>query len=245
MITYDEKQNKLLNNISEFFMNYVSRRDLTPYFDINVSNDLANDYSLFDKNYKVQSKSEDFAGMTILPERVDGKIQILISNNYCTPDYILHELGHMYDFVLFSEKFYDGGFSKVKNNKYYQTLIYWSEFHVKQIDIPYTHLLLDLFNKTPEDKILNDFISQIKTFNYPEYCKKFYNKKEPQIRDYMWFFGELVVCNLYDNKNTYSIPSYIVNKYGVSLEVFYQEVSKYLSFEDFVNNIENFHHLFS
>lgn len=187
MILQDKKQGAILNNICFFFMNYVSKQNLTPYFNINISDDIARDYSLFDKEYNIQSKKEGFAGLTILPNYSNEKIQVLISSDNFTPDVVLHELCHMYDYVLFSRSFCHNDLSSVKINKYYQSLVYWSEFHVKQIDIPYTHLLLDLFNNTPDDNILIDFISQIKTFNYPEYCKKFYDKKEPQIRDYMWF----------------------------------------------------------
>lgn len=77
------------------------------------------------------------------------------------PDIILHELAHMYDFILFASYFCRNKLYKVKNHKYYQTFVYWSEFHVKQIDIPYAQLFLDICNNIPEEKLLSDFKSKI------------------------------------------------------------------------------------
>lgn len=243
MIIHNEEKESSIDKLSIFFMNYVAKCDLTPYFNINISNNIVEDYTLFDNTYK-PSINKNYAGLTILPHKHKGKIQILISEKYCTPDIVLHELTHMYDFVLFSYYFCKGNLYKVRKHKYYQTLIYWSEFHVKQVDIPYLHLLLDICGNIPKEKWLLDFKKQIKTFFYPEYNKKFANKSNPQIRDIMWYFGEIVVCNLYDENNTYNIPQEILADYDLKFLNLYTTVINCITFDDFVTNVNELYSLF-
>lgn len=243
MIVQDDKKNSTINNIVSFFIHYVTKYDITPFVNINISNNIMEDCQLFDKNAKGKTGIE-YAGITILPNRRKDKIQILVSESVFTPDVLLHELTHAYDFILFSHHFCKSKLHKVKSHKYYQTFIYWSEFHVKQIDIPYLHLLLDICRNTPKEKWLLDFKKQIKTFFYPEYNKKFANNLNPQMRDIMWYFGEIVVCNLYDENNTYSIPQEILTSYEFKFLKLYTTVINCITFDDFVANVNELYSLF-
>jgi len=237
------KQNLMIDFVTTFFMNNIAGVDLTKYFNINISTNITTDYFLYDENYKLKV-DDSISGLTMLPDRTDKKIQILISENACTPAIILHELTHMYDFILFAKEFCNGEILEIKNNKYYQTVIFWSEFHVKQIDIPYLQLFLDEINNIPKEQYLCDFKKQIKIFFYPEYTKKFLNKSNPRMRDIMWYLGEMVVCNLYDDENTYNIPEDIITIYGEKILELYQTLSNCLTFPQFAENIEVVHNLF-
>lgn len=242
MILHNEKEQHV-NEIVELFMNHISKCDLTSYFEINVSDNIEEDYTKFDNTCR-PSADNNYAGFTILPNSPQEKIQILISENLYAPDVVLHELTHMYDFVLFSHYFCKDKLYEIKSNKYYQILIYWSEFHVKQVDIPYTHLLIDAYSNTSKENLLHHFKSQIKTFYYPKYNSKFLNKTNPIIRDIMWYLGELYVCNTYDENNTYSISQDILNIYGSEIIKLNNLVLKCPTFLDFASNIEEFYNYF-
>lgn len=226
--------------ITNFFMNNISSCNLKPYFNICVSENIVKDCMKYDKTINLNPDTK-YAGLVILPSEVGNKIQILISQNSCTPDTILHELTHMYDFVNFSNYFCKGELHKVKEHKYYQTFIYWSEFHAKLIDIPYFSFLLG-FNKT-KDEIINEFTNNVKSFYYPEYTKKFLNKQNIGMTDIMWYLGELTVCKLYDQNNVYDIPENIIHTYGQRISELYNLLFHCLTFEDFVKNIQCFHDL--
>lgn len=244
MIIHNKKQDSILQNTILFFTHYVIKCDLTSYFEIDITDNILVDYLFFTKSKKPIVGNE-CAGTTIPPYKRNGKIQILISQNYCTPDVILHELAHMYDFVLFSRYFCNNKLHKVLKHKYFQTFVYWTEFHVKQIDIPYLHLLLDMYNNVSKEKYLLNFKSQIKTFYYPKYNEKFLSKVNIEIRDVMWYLGELLVCNIYDENNTYSISQEILNIYGSEIIELYNLTNKCSTFEDYVINAEEFFNYFS
>lgn len=242
MIIEDDKKNNIINMTVQFFMEYVVKFNLKHYFKINISNNIAEDYMLFDKKYKPESN--DYAGLTILPDNEESVIQILVSENTCMPDIILHELSYMYDFILFASYFCRNKLYKVKNHKYYQTFVYWSEFHVKQIDIPYSMLFLDMCNNIPKENLLLDFKSKIKDFYYPRFNEKFVNKKNIQIRDVMWYIGEILVCNLYDENNTYTIPQEIIELCDFDIILLYHIFENYPDFESFASEIKIFYKYF-
>lgn len=233
-----------IQTIPKFFENNIALRNLDLYFDIHLSKNITHDILSLDSSFKIQNESE-LAGINILPSKDHQKIQVIISEQECGIDVILHELTHMFDMVLFSEQFCNGKLYEIKNHKYYQTFIYWSEFHVKQIDIPYTQLLLEIYSNIPKESWLVNFKKQIKTFFYPEYNKKFANKLNPRMRDVMWYFGEIVVCNLYDENNTYIIPQEILVKYESKFLELYTAFINCISFNDFVANVSELHRLFS
>lgn len=242
MIIYDDKKNAIINMVVQFFMNYVVKYDLKSYFKIYISNNMVEDYALFDKKYT--PKSKNYAGLTILPDNKKNVIQILISEKSCTPDVILHELAHMYDFILFASYFCKNKLYKVKCHKYYQTFIYWSEFHVKQIDIPYLQMLFDIYKKLPREKWMLDFKNNIKSFYFPEYTNKYLGKKNPTIKEIMWYFGEVFVCNLYDENNTYNIPQEIIEKSEFDICLLYQMFEYCSNFKTFAENIKIFYKYF-
>ena len=241
METYNKNDGNVatINYVTIFFMNNISHYDLTPYFNIVISSNVIDDYIKYDKPHK-HNPDFEYDGLTILPCNPQGKIQILISENSCIPITTLHELTHMYDFVSFSNRFCNGELHNVKQHKYYQVLVYWSEFHAKLVDIPYCQKIIDTFKNVSDDKILYDFTSQINSFYYPGYTKKFLDKQNVGIKDIMWYLGELVVCNLYDKNNTYYLPESIISVCSPQILQLYDLVSHCLTFDDFANNVEAF-----
>lgn len=232
--------NDFCNEISIFFIDMVVHEDLSNYFDIYMTDNISKDYSLFDTSL-VLDDSLDAAGVTILPSESSSKITILISNTVTEPATILHELTHMHDMVLFSNELCNCDLSQVKKHMYYQTFINWSEFHVKQIDIPYMHLILDIIDgKT--DNFLETFKSQIKTFYFPGYTQKFISKKDNlNMRDVMWYLGELTVCNLYDKENNYKIPDEVKLILPNDFQPLYDELQQCQDFSSFLSHIETIH----
>lgn len=229
----------LVNWVTTYFLYNIAKCDLTLYFNLSISTNIADDCIKYDKTLKPNPNNE-YAGLVILPCDPKGKIQVLISENSCDPQTILHELTHMYDFVLFSIYFCNENLHKVKQHEYYQTLVDWSEFHAKLIDIPYSYLLLDIAHNVPEDKYFSYLSNQIQTYLY-QYCtKKFINKQNVDIKDILWYLGELAVCNLYDKNNTYNIPENIIHDYGQWILQLYTLFFQCQSFDDFANNVEAF-----
>lgn len=243
MIIHNEKD-KYIDELCIFFMYHIAKCDLTSYFEINISNDIYTDILILNKKLKTKYDNNYCAGVTILPSKPKNKIQILISENSCTPDVILHELTHMYDFVLFSEYFCKGKIHKIRKHKFCQSLIYWSEFHVKQIDIPYLHLFIDMHNNIPQEKYLYDFRSKIKSIYFQGYTQKLLAKTEFSIRDIMWYLGEVYVCNIYDEQNTYTIPQEIIEEFDASIMELYNLLSSCPDFATFVEKVEKFHNYF-
>lgn len=243
MIIYDSKLQPQLDNLVTFFMKFVAKCDLSSYFHINISNDIMHDISFYEKDY-VPNKDSILGGITILPYDKNEKIQILISENDFIIDIVLHELAHMSDFVLFSKYFCNSQLNQVRQHEYYQTFIHWSEFHVKQIDIPYMHLYLDLCMEVPQEQWLNMFTSDIKTFFYDGYTKKFLNKRDIAVRDIMWYLGELYVCNLYDNNNMYPIPQDVIDVYDNEIIELNDILLKCPNFDDFSKNAIHLHTFF-
>lgn len=243
MDTYNFDKQNFINNLVMFFMNNISKCDLTPYFNISLSHNISKDYKKYDSDIILKDDS-DCDGITILPSKKNKKIQILISEESCLSSVILHELTHMYDFVSFSKQFCDDMLYRVKKHKHYQTLIYWSEFHVKQIDIPYVHLIVDKYLNVPDDRLMDNFKKQIKTFYYEEYTKKLLNKENVAIRDIMWYLGEIYVCNQYDENNTYLIPQNVINIYGNKIVELYNLLTKTPNFEYFQKYVEDLYNYF-
>lgn len=127
-----------------------------------------------------------------------------------------------------------------------RTLVYWSEFHVKLFDIPYAYIL---FNSLQNDisAVISNFAKDISSIYYLKFIEKILNKMPNNIRlrDIMWYFGEIVVCNLYDKNNTYIIPQEILVKYESKFLELYNAFINCISFNDFVANVSELHRLFS
>lgn len=145
----------------------------------------------------------------------------------------------MYDYVLFSKYYCGGKVHKVSKHKYYKTYKYWNEFHVKQIDIPYSHILLDLFRDVSEDDLLKDFIKNIKPYYYHKYTEKCLNKLKCCyiFENILCYLGEIFVCNLYDKNNTYEIPREIIDIDPNVIEL-YNILQKCKDFKGFYNNVD-------
>lgn len=239
----DKQKCLLIDRVCDFFMNYISKCDLTPYFEIHISTDIVKDCIAIDTSIDFEL-TNNYAGMTILPYNSAEKIQILISDKNCTPDNIIHELMHMYDIILFSRHFCENKLYEVRNHKYYLTFIYWSEFHVKQVEIPYMFVFLSIINETTVDKELLDFKKNIKGFYYPKYNQKLIKKDKPAVRDIMWYLGELYVCKVYDSDNEYYISQEVLEVFGYKISELYDIVMRCLDFDGYIDNAEELYAYF-
>ena len=104
----DDQQYAYLSNSIEysigFFAKYVSKCDITQYFDISISEDIKSDAENLNRSKMINL--DDFDGVTIIPFEKNEKIHVLISSNTdCPIETTLHELVHVYDFYAFREKF--------------------------------------------------------------------------------------------------------------------------------------------
>lgn len=233
--------NEMLHTYTDFFMNNIMKKNYMKYFYIYVSDNVIEDAMVICPTGNFENL-DDIAGINLLPYKSKDKITILISKDSNEPNTIFHELGHMVDMVDFAKEFCDGDFSLIRRHKYYNSFVYWSEFHVKQIDIPYMQIIAGICgNQTPEE-VLKYFKDNIPSFFYDEYAKKLLNKLNISLHNIMWYLGEIVVCNLYDNKKQYYIHQSVIDKHGDILELF-EMVVKCLTFEQLVENIDSFHNL--
>lgn len=248
LLSLKDNDLQVLNVYQSFFIQDILKCDidLSIFYDLNISNDIANDYCLFDN--LPNPSITNIAGITIPPSTDNQKIQILISENEDASKYppiIFHELTHMHDMLLFAKTFCNNNLHEIKINKYSQTFINWSEFHAKSMDNISVQIFIDKMKNVPEKNILEEFSSQIKTFYYPEYTKKLQNKTDAAIRDIMYYFGELAVCNIYDKNNTYPVPSFILSEYGDTYNEIYNILFDCLDFNGFVKNHEDLYLLFT
>lgn len=224
-----------LNKVTYFFVKNFNAEFMLDYFDINVSNDIYHDYLQFDNALCLEGV--ECAGITIPPQNTNTKIQILISDKHFFPDTIFHELAHTYDFIKFSQKFCGDNLKLIQQNKYYFTLVNWSEFHAKLIEIPYSQIFVNMLNNISAEDTLNYYRSNISTFYYQEYNKKLLEKTKISLRDVMWYIGEITLCNLCDIDKSYNIPQKIINRCGTIMIDLYNLLYQCLDFESFANNI--------
>ena len=211
MILYGEHKQEI-NKTIDIFVQYISHINLSDYFDIFITDDICNDFKLFDHKCKTTT---DIGGVTILPTRRNDIIHILINNSsFITGDaytIILHELAHVYDFVQFASYYCNNKLYKIRKHKYYKSFILWSEFHVKQVDFMFPAMISYALQGLTETQITQEFAKDIETIYYNVCTQKYINKSDISIKDTMWYLGELYICNLYGN-HIYSIPQDVINK---------------------------------
>lgn len=233
--------NDILRTYTDFFMTNIIKKNYMDYFNIYISDDIIEDAKIICPTINF-ANINDIAGIVLLPYKAKEKITVLISKDDNNPNTIFHELGHMVDWVEFAKIFCDGDLSLVRYHKYRNSFVYWSEFHVKQFDIPYMQIIAGLCgNQTAEEALLY-FKENISIFFYDEYAKKLLNKTNITIHNLMYYLGEIVVCNLYDNERQYFIHQEIVDKYPNIVELS-EMVTKCLTFDQLVENIDSFHKL--
>lgn len=246
MIIYNDDIDKNIRKLCGYY-NYFFCNDNTNVLDLMnfyVSDDIKADYSIFDSLNNI--KGNMYGGVAIPPFVEGAKTVILFSSDINnSPDIIAHEITHMLDFISFANRFCDGNLSKIRENVYFQTFIFWSEFHVKQVDIPFIHIILAIFQGKTEG-LLDEFIAEISSFYYPEYTKKLLSKKgDFATRDIMWYFGEIAVCNKYDSNNKYTIDTRVKDMIGVNFQPVFNLLNKCLDFNSFSLHIEELHSLFN
>lgn len=60
----------------------------------------------------------------------------------------------------------------------------------------------------------------------------------------MWYIGEILICNLYDENNTYTIPQEIIELCDFDIILLYHIFKNYSDFESFASNIKIFYKYF-
>lgn len=236
----DDQQYAYLSNSIEysigFFAKYVSKCDITQYFDISISEDIKSDAENLNRSKMINL--DDFDGVTIIPFEKNEKIHVLISSNTdCPIETTLHELVHVYDFMLFGKNFCNSELYQIRKHHSFKYFSFWSEFHAKTIEIPCAYFMQDILNKTPENQILLSLKTDIKEKNYEHYNQKLLENTQANIRDLMYYLGELHNCNTYDNENNYPIPQEIKNRYGAEqVEELNDILSTCSTFEEFLHH---------
>lgn len=209
---YEYINSSILYGIN-FFIKYVSKYNITPYFDISLSEKIKEDAEIVNK-CKITS-IDNFEGITIAPFEKNEKLHVLISSNTVSPiEITIHELVHVYDFILFAKHFCNDELYQIRKHRLFKYFGFWSEFHAKTIDIPCAYFIQDLLNNVPESQRFLSFKSDIRVKKYKRYNQELLESNQTHIRDLMYYLGELHNCNTYDKENNYPIPQEIKNIYG-------------------------------
>lgn len=211
--------------------------DFSKQIDVFVSTDMMDDYPLLSN--KTYNNIENSAGIIIFPNNRNDKMKILFSfdefdknSNFTV---IAHELSHINDFLQFAQYYCNNNLYEIENHPKHKVFTYWSEFHSKICEIIYTQYILAKDYNNP----FNEFKKDAKTFFYPTYTNKFNIKNDRTLYDVLWYFGEIVACNLIDNTNTYDLPDNLKDEQYLGFYTkLYALLSKMINFEDFICHSE-------
>lgn len=236
MITSSYYDNELLKCVTDFYLMQIGKPNLINFFNIYYTNNIMEDIKLFN-NGKTASVLVD--GVTILPNSKRDIITILINEDVqkeLQPQYIIHELCHMYDFILFANQYCDNKLHRIRKHKYLSTLLSWSEFHVQLYVMPYYYAFLTYLSMGKINYI-NKFQQEIDTIYYKGYTSKLLNKRDVSIVDIMYYLGEITMCNQNDKNKHYNIDNEIIDKYPF-IDNLYYTLEACLTFESFCDNLQ-------
>lgn len=245
MITGSYKDNDILKTTTDFYVHFLSHSHILEKFNIFYTNDIMKDIAHFNDGHNSSILCD---GVTIVPTSEGEKLTILMNQDApieFQAQYIFHELSHVNDFVLFANKYCNGDLFYIRENKYFSTLKYWSEFHVQLYTMPYNHLYLrELRDKNCYDEFIkripiyyDEFGKQIPDY-YAQSNNIFFQREEIKLLDIMYYIGKIVMCNLYDNNVNYSIHKKISDTYPF-IDSLKQILSKCLDFESFCKHIND------
>lgn len=238
------ESNNFAKYVVDFYWKNIAQYDYHNCVDILISDDIMVDYKL----YKNKPLTKNIAGITLLPIAHDENITIIISEDEIQKIiYLIHELTHACDIIEFSNFYCKSKLYNVESHYLYQTFVYWSEFHVKLFDIIYTHIIAYLPKYNTIKGAYTDFVNQIPTLYYPTITKKILNKinnNDVNIRDIMYYLGELTTCNSHDPDNTYILNDIVVAKYPL-VESLYKCLSNAQNFSTFVEHVEILDYLYN
>ena len=233
MLIKNAKNLSIISILSDVFYSYTKiDRSLLNEYDIYISDNIAEDIKIFE-NIKC---STSFDGTVLFPSSTDkpNKMAVLFTDNansylHAVP----HELCHVHDFYLFCKQYCDYKYTTVRNNPKHMSFLYWSEFHVKSIEIYCTFLALNIIN---EENNTECFQNNLELF-YNKYSDKLANKSKPQIIDFMYYIGELYTCNLYNphSETQYTVRKDLIVTYPF-LPILYEVFSNSPSFDLYVEN---------
>lgn len=233
MLIKNDKNLSIISILSDVFYSYTKiDRSLLNEYDIYISDNIAEDIKIFE-NIKC---STSFDGTVLFPSSTDkpNKMAVLFTDNansylHAVP----HELCHAYDFYLFCKQYCDYKYTTVREKSNYMSFHYWSEFHVKLIEISCTFLMLDIINK---ENNITYFQNNLESF-YNDYSNKLANKINPHMIDFMYYIGELYTCNVYNlhQETPYTVRNDLVAMYPF-LPILYAVFLNSPSFDLYVRN---------
>lgn len=236
MITGSYYDNDLLRFVTDFYLAQISKPELINFFDIYYSDNIQEDIKKYNKGSGINVLAD---GVTILPSSKDEVIIILINEEApkeIHPQYIIHELCHMYDFILFANKYCHKKIQRIRKNKYFSIFKCWSEFHVQLYIMPYYYAMLACLSEGKND-YTETFKKEIEKFYYEKYNEKLLNKDEVTIVDIMYYLGEIAMCNQNDKNKYYKIDERVLEKYPF-IDNLYSILEKCLTFESFCCNLK-------
>lgn len=205
MLIKDDKSYIVISKLSSIFYTYTGiNASLLDEYDIYISDNILEDYKLFEDI----STTSIFDGAVFFPSSISkpNKMSVLLTDNIDSYLHAVpHELCHVYDYYLFCNKYCNSIYSNIRENKLFLSFSYWSEFHVKLIEITCMFLTLDQINENNNIQIFQNTLDSY----YEKYTHKLLAKQNPKMIDFMYYIGELYTCNFY---NIYIESPYVVSK---------------------------------
>lgn len=140
-------------------------------------------------------------GKFVIPNPPDGKYYILLSKSIQNTDEyfetFFHELTHLYDYKMFSERYCNGEDEKIVEDKNWLEFYFWSEYRAKQVgyEFYYDHLEMcgkSSYENSAECIASTNYINQL--HNVKEMHKKFKSGNvscEKYLYEIFHFFGRV------------------------------------------------------
>lgn len=188
------KNSKEINNIfNELYGEYRVKFNVEVEFTSNVS--------LRKKDFfkdKEQCGDTILNGAMVMPDPPIGKYYILLDSKLLNQDLkfdlvesYTHELTHLNDYLLYSQKYTDGNYIKIPKSDYWLPFYFWSEYHAKWLGyMCMFRKLRDEMNEMEFNQILYSMIGMEINSNLLHYTNQLnYNG---ECTDYGRFLYELM-----------------------------------------------------
>lgn len=183
----------------EYFKQNIFDISFFEYNHIYFTDNIEDDYHLF-INEKIDCSNT--SGLTILPNDIIDEIIVLAkySNDYTLSNVqtLFHELTHVYDTHMFSNKYFNSAFDNITSHEYYLHFARWSEFKAKAYSELYSYKFFDLLYKTDNTKFIMDSFEN----KLPEYLQKIQQKVlQKTLSDYAFceMLGNFYMYDIYKN----------------------------------------------
>lgn len=253
MLIKEENILKIFKSIYDYFNENIYDISFFDFNNVYYTDDIKNDILLFctPKN----NENLDNYATTIINNNVSANPIVLILVDSCTfidgATRLIHELVHIYDYQMFSEKYLNGNYSNIISHKYFNTYRMISEFRafsiaeyyaVKYQDIVFNQNYTDIFIKDfPEmfSKILKKKRTLLKCQNYSLYQlmsdlgRRYFFDKHNNITNIPDSCTYKFLPILFSKQKTYELIHHV-----------YCPMIKCNSSQDVLSNLDNFQSLF-